>query len=209
MSYVLYYHPNSGHAYKVAMFFALGDIPVTMRFIDIGRPHQERPADFRERAPFGEVPLLIDGERALAQSNNILLHLAERTGLFGPFDGVGWADIRTWLFWESYRLGVALPNLRFGHRFDPSMPKGALEWLDMRIRGDLSRLEKELADGRPFILGEQLTIVDLSLAGYIFWADQGKVELADWPNVFQWRERLTKQKGWQPPEQLMPFMRQA
>ena len=205
MSYILYYHPNSGHAYKTALFFALADITVDMRFVDIGKPLEERPEAFRSVAKFGEVPVLIDHDKIIVQSNNILLYLAEQTGFFGPFGDVSWTDIRMWLFWEANRLGLALPNLRFAHRFDPTMPKGALEWLEMRINRDLTRFDRELSDGRPFILGDHLTIPDLSLCGYIFWANEAKVQLEAWPHVFAWRERLKMQKGWLSPETLMTY----
>lgn len=202
--FTLYYHHNSGHAYKVAMFFALADLPVTKIWIDINQPRDQRPAEFQRVAAYGEVPVLLHNEKVILQSDNILLYLSEVTGRFGPFGAMTWADIRQWLFWEANRLGLALPNLRFAHKFDPTMPTGAVEWLNGRINLDLNRFEKELRDGRAFLLGERLTICDLSLAGYIFWADEAKIDLKQWPRVFAWRENLQRQPGWKPPYDLMP-----
>jgi len=205
MTYSLYYHPKSGHAYKVGLFFALSSIPVSMCFVDIDKPLEMRSTDFQKYTKFGEVPTLVHKNKVLAQSNNILLYLAEQTGRLGPFADVSWTDIRMWLFWEANRLGLALPNLRFAYHYDPTMPKGAFEWLHMRLDRDLNRFEKELADGRMFILGKEITIADLSLAGYIFWADEAKIELEKWPRVFAWRERLKEQSGWLAPKDLMPY----
>lgn len=202
--YLLYYHQDSGHANKVAMFFALTDTPVEKKWVDIHQARDKRPIEFQNVAKFGEVPTLIHEGKSVVQSNNILLYLAEQTGLLGPYGSVAWADIRTWLFWEANRLGLALPNLRFAYRFDPSTPKGAIEWLEKRIDIDLSRLEKEFSDGRPFILGDKITIADLSLAGYIFWAEEGRVQLEKWPRVLAWRESFKDLKGWKTPYDLMP-----
>ncbi|MBX2823269.1 MAG: glutathione S-transferase C-terminal domain-containing protein [Gammaproteobacteria bacterium] len=62
-------------------------------------------------------------------------------------------------------------------------------------------MDRELSDGRPWITGDQLTIADFSLCGYLFYADQAKVEVPD--QVSGWLGRLTGLPGWQSPYDLL------
>ncbi len=61
-----------------------------------------RTPEFLAMSPAGQVPIIVleDG-RPLAQSNAILLHLAEGTDLI-PTDAYERARMMEWLFWEQY-----------------------------------------------------------------------------------------------------------
>src|SRR3546814_15070874 len=50
----------------------------------------------------------------------------------------------------------------------------AVQWLAGRFKEDVGRLDKELRDGRRFILDDELSIADFSLAGYLFWSNQAQ-----------------------------------
>ena len=55
---ILYGHPDSGHACKVALALSLAGLPHRTRWIDIWADPVTRPADFLAASPFAEVPLL-------------------------------------------------------------------------------------------------------------------------------------------------------
>jgi glutathione S-transferase len=201
MSLVLYGAKESGHAFKTRMFLLLADVPHQYRAVDIELPRDQRPADFQAVAAYGEVPVLIDEGRPYVQSNNILLHLAEKFGRFGAGDGVDWPQIRTWLFWEANRIGRSYPHVRwFRHLGRPGDP-GLIAWFEETARLDLARLDRELAD-RPFLLG-RLTIADLSCAGYLIYGDDSGLNLAQWGNVMRWLDRIRSQPGWRAPRDVM------
>src|SRR5580658_7186165 len=63
---------------------------------------ETRATDFLAMNPAGQVPLAIlqDG-RPLAQSNAIILHLAEGSALI-PTDPYARAKMLEWMFWEQY-----------------------------------------------------------------------------------------------------------
>jgi glutathione S-transferase len=203
-SMILYGHPESGHSYKVKLMMDVAKIDYEYRVIDINLPRDERPEPFRglSLSRFGEVPLLTHGQDTYVQSNAILLFLAEHTGRFGGKTSQTIQKTREWLFWEHNKIGLCLPHLRLARNFFPSeYPTGAVEWLLGRYQADVGRLEKELSDGRDFVIGEQLTIADFSLCGYFYWANQAQVDVP--PHVERWLGRISALDGWQLPYALL------
>lgn len=201
MSIRLYGAKESGHSFKARLYLLLANIGHEYQAIDIDTPRDERPADFRAIAKYGEVPALIDDGAVHVQSNNILLHLARKFGKFGAVDEAGWSAITTWLFWEANRIGRSFPNLRWfrtlGHEGDP----GLISWFHETAVADLGRLDDELAD-KPYLLG-RLTIADLSCAGYLLYGDDPGLGLSRWPHVMAWLDRIRAEPGWRNPRDVM------
>lgn len=198
---VFYGNRESGHSYKVALALALLGLEHEYRSIDLFTPRPDRPAEFRAASRFDEVPVLIDGDRPpLVQSNAILLYLARTSGRLGAPDSDRVAE---WLFWESTRLGFSVPNLRFARRFQTDTPDEAVTWIQGRAEQDLGRLDREFEGGRPFLLGDAVTIADLSCCGYLFWLDQAELDVARWPQVGDWLDRIRALPGWGHPSALL------
>ena len=199
---ILYCNHESGHSYKVALAMSLMDIEFEQRPVDLNRPRNERSADFRKASLFGEVPTLVfDDGLAVCQSNVILDTLARR---YGRLDGQTDAEqvrVREWLAWEANRLAMSFPHLRYSRRFTPAGE--ALEtWFTNRMNADFDRLSEALASNR-FITGDEPTIADVSCCGYLFWADQARVDLNDWPAIVAWLDRIRSLDGWQAPYDLL------
>ena len=63
---------------------------------------ESRTAQFLALNPAGQVPLVVLGDgRPLAQSNAIIVHLAEGSDLI-PADAYDRARMLEWMFWEQY-----------------------------------------------------------------------------------------------------------
>jgi len=198
---VLYCHRESGHSYKVALALALMGVEFEQRPVDLNLPRGQRPPDFRDASQFGEVPALVIDGAAIVQSNAILDYLARR---FGKLDGAGLLErtrVREWLSWEANRLAMSFPHLRFSRRFTRADP--VLEaWWTQRMQADFDRLDGHLRE-IPFIVGDAATIADISCCGYLFWADQAEVDLAPWPAIVAWLERIRSLPGWSAPYDLL------
>ena len=199
----LFGHPDSGHAFKVRFFLEHAGVEHDYEVVDIFAPRAERQPAFRDNAPYGEVPLLLDGERALAQSNAILLHLATRVARFGAEDETTLARCREWLFWEANKIGMCLPQLRAFHRFDDhGIEDGARAWLERRYAHDAGVLDDALADGRGWILGgEAPSVADFSLCGYLVHAGEAKVDVP--AHVNAWLDRLRALPAWRHPYEML------
>lgn len=70
------------------------------------------------------------------------------------------------------------------------------------MHADLARLDLALHAG-AFLVGDAPTIADVSCCGYLFWAGQAGVDIANWPAIAAWLERLRAQPGWHSPYDLL------
>lgn len=187
---------ESGHAYKVRLMLNIAQLPHEFEEVDLAVPREERPEPFRSLASYGEVPLLLHAGQPYVQSNAILLHLAAHSGALDGETPERVGRVREWLFWESNRLGFSLPNLRYCLKFGGAEP-AVIDMLRQRAEADISRLDRELADGRDFVLGPVPTVADLSLCGYLYWADQAQVNVPSY--VSAWLARIATLPGWRHP----------
>jgi len=202
MSPILYVNRESGHSYKVALALRLMGVPYEQRAVDLNLPREQRAEEFRAAALFGEVPVLVDEDGlAVCQSNAILDYAARR---YAKLDGRTPATrvrVREWLAWEANRLAMSFPHLRFSRRFTRADP--VLEaWWTQRMQADFDRLDGHLRE-TSFIVGDAATIADISCCGYLFWADQAEVDLAPWPAIVAWLERIRSLPGWSAPYDLL------
>jgi glutathione S-transferase len=147
-----------------------------------------RPA-FLAMNPAGQVPcvILADG-RPLAQSNAILLHLAEGSDLI-PADAYDRARMLEWLFWEQYSHEPYVAVARFQVKY-LGKPVDSLDAkLVERGKGALRRLNDALSQP-DFLVGAKLSLADLSLVAYTRMAEDGGFRLADYPAVQAWIARV-------------------
>ena len=139
--------------------------------------------------PAGQVPtILLDDGRPLAQSNAIILHLAEGSALI-PDDPYDRAKMLEWMFWEQYSHEPYVAVARFQVRY---LGKSAAEVeprIVERAKVALKRLDEALADA-DYLVGGRLTLADIALVAYTRMAEDGGFALADYPAVDAWVERL-------------------
>lgn len=146
---------------------------------------ESRTPDFLARNPAGQVPLVVleDG-RTLAQSNAIILHLAEGTDLV-PKDSYSRAKMFEWLFWEQYSHEPYVAVARFQMAYLGKPASDLDPKLVERGKAALARLEMAL-EGSPFLVGQDLTLADIALVAYTRVAHEGGFDLADYPSVQRW-----------------------
>ncbi len=200
--YTVYGHHDSGHSYKVCLFLELARLRYQYKMIDVFAEPSSRPAEFRRLSRYGEVPVLVHDGLCISQSNSILSYLAEQTGSFGGTDRRTRAAINEWLFWEMSRLNLGVANLRFALRFETDPPSDVVSLYRRRAEEALGQLNTHLESAK-FIVGSSLTIADISCAGYLFWADQAKLDLSEYANVARWLADIRRLDSWQPPEAIL------
>ena len=200
--YRLYCFAQSGNAYKAALMLNLCGADWEARFVDFFNGETRTP-EFRKINEMGEVPVLEHQGMRLSQSGVILDYLAAR------FEKFGWADederreILRWLLWDNHKLTSYIGTLRFLIRFMKTGETPVTEFLRGRMKSALAILNAHL-QGRSFVLGERPTIADLSLCGYLYFADEFGVDWADYPDTGAWLERIKALPGWAHPYELMP-----
>ena len=150
---------------------------------------ETRTADFLAMNPAGQVPAVVlpDG-RPLAQSNAIILHLAEGSDLV-PADAYERARMLEWMFWEQYSHEPYVAVARFLVRYQGRSPEELEARLVERGYGALQRLEDGLA-GRDFLASSGVSLADVALVAYTRWAGEGGFDLSRYPRVQAWVARV-------------------
>src|SRR5450830_1774811 len=206
--YKLYSMQRSGNSYKVRLALALLNAPYRAIEIDILRGESRTP-DFLAKNPSGQVPLLEVGEgRYLAESNAILWYVAAGTPL-SPEQQIERAEALQWMFFEQHALE---PNIGAAY-FWLALVKGgrdlqqhALEdWLQNGYHA-LWVMEMHLT-GHRYFAADRFTIADIALYGFTHLAHQCDFELARFPAIRDWLDRIAAEPGYVPmdwqPEQLL------
>jgi glutathione S-transferase len=156
---------------------------------------QSRTAAFLAMNPAGQVPaVVLDDGRPLAQSNAIILHLAEGSDLI-PKDAYARAKMLEWMFWEQYSHEPYVAVARFQVKYQGKPVANLEPRLVERGKGALQRMEDALAGGSAFLVGERLSLADLALVAYTRMAEDGGFRLADYPAVQGWIGRVDKALG--------------
>lgn len=182
----------SGNCHKVRMALEALALPYQWSEIDPAQG-QTRTPEFLAMNPIGQVPVLeISPGVHLPESNAILCYLADDTPLL-PRDRLQRARVQQWLFFEQYShepyIAVA--------RFHPD-PASQLALAESKRAGGyraLEVMERHLA-GAAFFAAGRYTIADIALYAYTHVAEEGGFDLARFPSIIAWLERVQAQPGY-------------
>jgi glutathione S-transferase len=169
---------------KVEAFIKHFDLDVEIHQINF-REKENQTDKFLAMNPMGKVPVLVDGDLNLWESNAILTYLAtmfpETNTL--PTDPKGRADVDRWLHWQSCHLMPAMGQLKTDDDADPvTMLMPLFKVLDTQLQ------DKE------YICGE-LSVADFAIAAYTLTKLGRQFDYSDVPNVAAWRDRVAQLKG--------------
>lgn len=192
--YTLYSMRRSGNCYKVRLALAQLWIAHEQIEIDILQGESRTP-EFLAMNPSGHVPLLkVAPGKYLPESNAILWYLAEGTALLSD-DPIERAATLQWMFFEQHALEPNLGAAWFWLvlvRGGRELQQHALEdWMEEGYRS-LGVMEKHLA-GRQFLAGERYSIADIALYAYTHLAHDCGYDLAGFPAVRSWLQRVASQ----------------
>ena len=194
----LYGHPLSGHAHRAWLYLSLLGQPAEWVDVDLlARAH--KTAEFLAMNPFGQVPVLVDGDTVVNDSNAILVYLSKKLGRTDwlPEAPAQAAAVQRW-------LSVAAGDLAFGPARARlvTVVNAPLDSEDAISRAHilLRRMDDALA-ATGWIAADHPTIADVALYSYTARAPEGFVDLAEYPNVRQWLARVEALPGFVPFQQ--------
>ncbi|SDI27495.1 glutathione S-transferase [Paraburkholderia steynii] len=188
----LYYHPLSGHSHRARLFLSLLGIEHQSIQVDLAAA-EHKSADFLKLNRFGQVPVLVDGDTTIADSNAILVYIARK---FGKTDWLPQtpaleAAVQRWLSVAAGEIAFGPAAARlitvFGAKYNA-------EELIARAHRILKLIDEELA-GHEFIAQPHPTVADVALYSYIARAPEGNVDLSFYPNVNAWLRRIEALPG--------------
>lgn len=194
------YSTPTPNGVKVSIMLEETGLPYEPHFINIGQNETWTP-EFLSLNPNGKIPSIIDPDGPggkplpLFESGAILLYLAEKTGKFLPSDPARRYETIQWVFFQMAAVGPMFGQLGFFHKFAGREieDKRPLERYRNESKRLLGVLETRL-EGRDWIMGEEYTIADISLLGWVrnligFYGAGELVEFDSLNRVPAWLER--------------------
>lgn len=191
----LYSMPSSGNSYKVRLLMAQLQQPFKHIDCEYGTGATEKSA-FREKNPNGKVPLLeLEDGRLLAESNAIILYLAEGSDLL-PSDAYERAKVHEWMFFEqNFHEGTIATRqaiLKYPQRAHLRTPEHLDPLLESGHRA-LGVMEAQL-EKTSYIAGDNYTVADIALYAYTHTAGEvGKFEMDRFPFINRWLKKIADQ----------------
>ncbi|MEX3984365.1 glutathione S-transferase family protein [Paraburkholderia sp. EG287A] len=185
----LYDYLPSQNAWKIRVLLRLLGIPYETQEVSIFEGAGQTDA-FLKLNPTGAVPALeLEDGRALSESNAILQFLADGTD-FLPADRFGRAKVAQWLSFEQYYIEPAIGTLRFWTltgrlKRNAAMVPDKQETAAKALRA----LDRSLTDA-TFLVGDCLSIADISIYAYTHRAGDVGIDLAAYPALAAWLSRV-------------------
>jgi glutathione S-transferase len=195
----LYGFPPSPNTWKVRAVAAHLGLPLESQQVDLTKP---RTPDYLALNPTGRTPTLVDGDFILWEATAIMQYLADRKpNPLWPSDARTRADIMRWQSWQLQhwskeaceplifqRLVKKLLNLGAP---DPAILDKGTEAFNREARMLDAHLSK-----RRYLVGNDLTLADFSVAAPLFYAKEAELPLAAYPNVRDWFARVSALPAW-------------
>ena len=201
--YTLYCFAQSGNAYKAALMLNLCNADWAPRFVDFFNGETRTPEYRAHVNEMGEVPVLEFGAKRLSQSGVILDFLAAASGSFGWTNGEERREIMRWILWDNHKLTSYIATLRYMVTLAKVGEPQVHEFLRGRVKTALVILNSHLEKG-AFAVGNQPSIADISMCGYLYWSEEFGVSWNEYPRIGAWLDRIRALPGWVHPYDLMP-----
>ncbi|WP_326914273.1 glutathione S-transferase family protein [Sphingopyxis chilensis] len=181
----LYASEMSGNAHKVRMALAILGLGWDERATDAAARKTDA---FLALNPMAQIPVYVEGDFILRDSQAILAYLAARHRP-GDWDGRTPEERGAIMIWLSHAAneifnGPAL--LRAERLFGWSVDRERATAVADRI---LPVVEAHL-EGRDWLVGDRLTVADLAASPYLALAPDGGIDLGQWPAIRDWTRRI-------------------
>lgn len=190
----LYDYAASANCYKVRLLLA-----------QLGAEYERVPVEifagetltdaYARVSPARTTPVLeTDDGRFLPESAAILLFLADGTP-FLPDDPFERAQVARWLVYEQTDVIPPIGGLRFRLLTGRLEPGGEEAGRRRRDGLEMLRLLDEHLSGREFFVAAAYSVADVAIYGYVHVAGEAGYDLAAYPHVVAWLERVRRQPG--------------
>lgn len=191
----------SGNCYKVRLMLSLLRLEYELVAVNFSEG-VHKSSTFLKLNPFGQVPVLNDGDVVIRDSQAILVYLARRYGGedWLPIEAEAMAKVMQWLSTAANDIqqGVAAARLHFifNAQIDLELAQNKA-YRVLQIMNEVLQRQNWLEcvseappqEARP-------TIADIACFPYIALAADGKIALTNYPHVIAWIERIKQLPGY-------------
>lgn len=190
----LYHTELSGNCHKVRLMLSLLEIEHEKVLIDLVNG-EHKSTDFLKLNPLGQVPVLIDGDTLIRDSQAILVYLTRKYKRedWLPLEAESMAKVMQWLSFAANEINTSLfiarLHFRFGMDFD---------WETAQQKGkQVLQIINNHLQNRNWLECNSATIADIACYPYVGLAPEGKVALEPYPNILAWIDRIKQLPGYE------------
>lgn len=198
----LYQITLSGHSHRVRLFLSFLGVDAEM----IEQSNLRSP-DFLELNPFGQVPVLVDGDTIVADSNAILVYLAKKYSRHDwlPEGAKEAAAVQKWLSVAANEIanGPCAARLVTVFNVELDAPEAIAK------AHKVLKLVDQVLSGGQWIVGKSPTIADVALYSYTSHAPEGNVDISGYGNILAWLKRVEALPGFLPFPQTAAGLRKS
>jgi glutathione S-transferase len=189
----LYEFGLSGNCHKVRLLLSLLGLQYQSKLLNsVEREHKSE--HFLRLNPFGQTPVLTDGDTVVRDSQAILVYLARTYGADGwfPQDPAKAAEIISWLSTAANEVARGPNAMRLHHKFGRAINMDEATQITSQL---LSVLNLHL-QSRQWLVNNTLTIADIAAYPYIALVNEGKFDLEPYGYVQNWMKRIEQLAGY-------------
>ncbi|MBL4616847.1 MAG: glutathione S-transferase N-terminal domain-containing protein [Robiginitomaculum sp.] len=193
----LYFFPTP-NGWKISIALEEMGLAYNMIPVMIGAGDQFKP-EFLKISPNNRMPAIVDPDGpdgkpiSVFESGAILQYLARKTGKFYGKNERQRVAVEEWLMWQMGGLG---PMAGQAHHFrgyaDEKIPY-AIDRYTNEVNRLYGVMDRRL-EGREY-LADEYSIADMACWGWVFPYERQGQDLADFPNLKDWFERVGEREA--------------
>jgi len=162
---IKFYFSGAPNPMKVALFLEETGLEYEPIPVDTRKGDQFAP-DFLKVNPNSKVPVIVDGDATVFDSNAILLYLGEKTGQFMPPAGdANRGDLLSWLMFVASGVGPFSGQCVHFRHFAPGSNEYSVTRYAFEAKRHYTLLDERLK-GRSYMVGDTYTIIDMAVWGW-------------------------------------------
>ncbi len=194
--YQLYYYPGNASITPHMLLEEIG-VPYELRFVDRTKNEHKTP-EYLALHPSGLIPVLIEGEGAgrlvLHETVAVCLHILDShrdSGWTPPLGSPERAQLYKWLCYMTNTIQATFLTYFYGHRYttDEAGVEAVKAAAEARLNDSFDILEEAL-EGKPYLLGDQVSVCDLYLLMLSRWGRGMARPPRSLPNIGALLERI-------------------
>lgn len=187
------YTDSSPNGFKATIALEELALPYRLHHVRINAGEHRRP-EFLALNPHGRIPVITDNETGITlfESAAILLYLAEKTGRLLPQEPAARWEAIKWLQFHSSSVGPIIGQRVHFELFDGEKNPAAIERYRRLTDDAFAVLDGHLADGRPYVAGDDYSIADIAHFGWTHIARIIGFDFSQHQHMSAWYEHVAQ-----------------
>jgi glutathione S-transferase len=169
--------------------------------VDLAKGEQRKP-DFLALNPSGKVPVLVDDDFVVTESQAIMIYLAEKAAgqKLYPSDLRARTSVNRWLFWSANHWGVAISMLNFERMVKRFIGQGEPDPAQVAraeaLFHSFARVLDDHLAKRDWLVQNAVSLADISAGCPLTAAGTAQLALDDYGHIRKWFARIEQLDAW-------------